>query len=51
MLIHTIPAAVARETAGRSHYTFGQDGWEEVADHALDRAEQHADAATPQKVR
>jgi hypothetical protein len=23
---------------GRSHYTLGQDGWEEVADHALDWA-------------
>jgi alpha-beta hydrolase superfamily lysophospholipase len=33
------PAVVAyREFPGRSHYTVGQDGWEEVADYALDWA-------------
>jgi pimeloyl-ACP methyl ester carboxylesterase len=64
---HTVPASLSREVAqrqgkskavtdyrefpGRSHYTLGQDGWEEVADHALDwatnldRAEQGAAAA------
>jgi pimeloyl-ACP methyl ester carboxylesterase len=48
---HTVPAAMVRENAkrqskskaitaykeypGRTHYTLGQDGWEEVADFAL----------------
>jgi alpha-beta hydrolase superfamily lysophospholipase len=48
---HTIPASLTRATAkrygtsgasvaykefpDRSHYTLGQDGWEEVADYAL----------------
>jgi alpha-beta hydrolase superfamily lysophospholipase len=51
---HTVPAAVDRSTAkhyrnspavteykefpGRSHFTLGQDGWEDVADYALDWA-------------
>jgi len=35
-----------REFPGRSHYTVGQDGWEEVADYALDWAIEHAAAAT-----
>jgi len=30
------------EFPGRSHYTVGQDGWEEVADYALEWAEQNA---------
>jgi pimeloyl-ACP methyl ester carboxylesterase len=30
------------EFPGRSHYTLGQDGWEEVADYALDWAIKHA---------
>ena len=30
---------------GRSHFTIGQDGWEEVADYALDWAMQHASRA------
>jgi pimeloyl-ACP methyl ester carboxylesterase len=30
-----------REFPGRSHYTLGQDGWEDVADYALDWATQH----------
>jgi pimeloyl-ACP methyl ester carboxylesterase len=30
---------------GRSHYTLGQEGWEEVADYALDWAVEHAAAA------
>jgi hypothetical protein len=29
---------------GRSRYTLGQDGWEEVADYALDWATSHAAA-------
>ncbi|WUH92827.1 alpha/beta hydrolase [Streptomyces sp. NBC_00433] len=33
-----------REFAGRSHFIVGQQGWEEVADHALDWAEEHATA-------
>jgi hypothetical protein len=28
--------------AGRSHYTVGQDGWEEVAEYALEWAMEHA---------
>ena len=58
---HVVPAAVDRETAkhyanssavteykefpGRSHFTIGQTGWEEVADYALDWAVEHAKAA------
>ncbi|MFG2881997.1 alpha/beta hydrolase [Streptomyces sp. NPDC048297] len=30
-----------REFPGRSHFIVGQDGWEEVADHALDWAVRH----------
>jgi pimeloyl-ACP methyl ester carboxylesterase len=55
---HVVPASVDRQTAhkqsksqaiteykefpGRSHFTIGQDGWEEVADYALDWAVEHA---------
>jgi dipeptidyl aminopeptidase/acylaminoacyl peptidase len=31
-----------KEFPGRSHFTIGQEGWEEVADFALDWAAQHA---------
>jgi pimeloyl-ACP methyl ester carboxylesterase len=31
-----------KEFPGRSHYTLGQEGWEEVADYALDWALRHA---------
>jgi pimeloyl-ACP methyl ester carboxylesterase len=31
-----------QEFPGRSHYTVGQDGWEEVADYAFDWATKHA---------
>ncbi len=31
-----------REFPGRTHYTLGQPGWEEVADYALDWASSHA---------
>jgi len=31
-----------REYPDRSHYTFGQDGWEEVADYSLDWAVRNA---------
>jgi pimeloyl-ACP methyl ester carboxylesterase len=31
-----------KEFPGRSHYTVGQDGWEEVADYALEWATSHA---------
>ena len=31
-----------REFAGRTHFTLGQPGWEEVADYALDWAAEHA---------
>ncbi len=59
---HVVPAAVTQEAAGhyrkskavtaykefpgRSHYTLGQEGWEAVADYALDWAKQAASAAT-----
>ena len=55
---HVVPATVDRQTAkrqskseavteyrefpGRSHFTIGQDGWQEVADFALDWAAEHA---------
>jgi hypothetical protein len=35
-----------KEFPGRSHYTVGQDGWEEVADYALNWAVEHAAAFT-----
>jgi pimeloyl-ACP methyl ester carboxylesterase len=60
---HVVPAAVDesmakhygksaalteyKEYAGRSHFTVGQDGWEEVADYALNWAAEHAAAPTP----
>jgi pimeloyl-ACP methyl ester carboxylesterase len=34
------------EFAGRSHYTVGEDGWEEVADYALDVARKRSPATT-----
>jgi pimeloyl-ACP methyl ester carboxylesterase len=34
-----------KEFPGRSHFTVGQDGWEEVADYALDWAVRNASAA------
>ena len=55
---HVVPASVDRQMAkrqsrsaavtdytefpGRSHFTIGQEGWEEVADYALDWATKHA---------
>jgi pimeloyl-ACP methyl ester carboxylesterase len=55
---HVVPASVDRATVkrytkstaitdyhefpGRSHFTIGQDGWEEIADYALEWAVQHA---------
>jgi pimeloyl-ACP methyl ester carboxylesterase len=54
---HLVPPAVNRENArryrsravtefiefaGRSHFTIGQDGWEEIADYALDWAAAHS---------
>jgi alpha-beta hydrolase superfamily lysophospholipase len=59
---HVVPAAVDRQTAkkqersaalteyrefpGRTHFTLGQPGWEEVADYALDWALEHARVPT-----
>lgn len=44
---HRSPAVTDfREFPGRSHWTVGQDGWEEVADYALDWAVQQATAAS-----
>ena len=34
-----------KEFPGRSHYTVGQEGWEEVADYAIDWAQAQLDAA------
>ena len=55
---HTVPAVVDKSTAkhygksaaiteyrefpDRSHYTVGEDGWEEIADYALEWAVSHA---------
>jgi pimeloyl-ACP methyl ester carboxylesterase len=36
-----------KEFPGRSHYTLGQDGWEEVADYALDWTTSHARTQAP----
>jgi pimeloyl-ACP methyl ester carboxylesterase len=36
----------SKEFPGRSHFTLGQDGWEEVADFALEWALGHASAGT-----
>jgi alpha-beta hydrolase superfamily lysophospholipase len=57
---HTVPAVIDRSTAkhygkspalteykefpGRSHFTIGEPGWEEVADYALSWAVEHARA-------
>ena len=37
-----------KEFPGRSHFTVGQDGWEEVADYALEWAEKVTLAAPSQ---
>jgi pimeloyl-ACP methyl ester carboxylesterase len=39
---HTNSVTDYKEFPGRSHYTVGQDGWEEVADYALEWAEEKA---------
>ncbi len=39
---HTKSVTDYKEFPGRSHYTLGQDGWEEVADYARAWAEEHA---------
>jgi dipeptidyl aminopeptidase/acylaminoacyl peptidase len=60
---HTVPASVARanfrkyrrstattdfaEFPGRSHLIVAQKGWEEVAEHALNWAQKHAELPTP----
>jgi alpha-beta hydrolase superfamily lysophospholipase len=31
-----------KEFLGRAHHTLGQDGWEDVADYALEWAQEHA---------
>jgi pimeloyl-ACP methyl ester carboxylesterase len=36
-----------KEFPGRSHFTVGQEGWEEVADYALDWATEHAHTPAP----
>src|ERR687886_3358 len=42
---HTNTVTDYKEFPGRSHYTVGQDGWEEVADYALKWAEEKATQA------
>jgi pimeloyl-ACP methyl ester carboxylesterase len=39
---HSDAITELKEFPGRSHYTLGQEGWEEVADYALDWALSHA---------
>src|ERR671916_1327222 len=39
---HTKSVTDYKEFPGRSHYTLGQESWEEVADYALEWAEEHA---------
>jgi len=41
---HTKAITDYKEFPGRSHFTVGQDGWEEVADYALEWATEHATA-------
>jgi pimeloyl-ACP methyl ester carboxylesterase len=41
---HTKSITDYKEFPGRSHYKVGQDGWEEVADYALEWAIEHATA-------
>ena len=36
-----------KEFPARSHFTFGESGWEEVADYALNWAAEHAPASAP----
>jgi alpha-beta hydrolase superfamily lysophospholipase len=36
-----------KEFPGRSHFLIGQEGWEEIADYALDWAVEHVNAAAP----
>src|SRR5215213_618003 len=38
---HTKSVTDYKEFPGRSHYTLGQDGWEEAADYALEWAKNH----------
>jgi pimeloyl-ACP methyl ester carboxylesterase len=40
----------SKEYAGRTHFTAGMDGWEEVADYALNWSLEHAQATAPQPV-
>ena len=39
---HSTAVTEYKNYPGRTHYTLGQDGWEEVADYALSWAEAHA---------
>jgi pimeloyl-ACP methyl ester carboxylesterase len=41
---HTKSITDYKEFPGRAHFTVGQDGWEEVADYALEWATEHATA-------
>jgi pimeloyl-ACP methyl ester carboxylesterase len=38
-----------KEYPGRTHFTAGMDGWEEIADYALNWALEHSKTATPQE--
>jgi hypothetical protein len=39
---HTKSITDYKEFEGRSHFTVGQEGWEDVADYALEWATEHA---------
>jgi hypothetical protein len=39
---HTTSVTDYKEFPGRAHYTVGQDGWEEVANYALEWTIEHA---------
>jgi pimeloyl-ACP methyl ester carboxylesterase len=43
---HSTAITELKAFPGRAHYTIGQDGWEEVADYALEWATTHARAET-----
>jgi pimeloyl-ACP methyl ester carboxylesterase len=44
---HSTAVTELKAFSGRAHYTLGQDGWEEVADYALDWAKEHARGTVP----
>ena len=47
VLIHGVWLTAFHEFPGRSHYTVGEEGWEAVADYALQWATANAMTTTP----